>query len=44
MFSTEEKLNHMHVILMSGISIAGEDINSREIFKVFEEGYHKSNN
>lgn len=44
LFSIDEKLNHMHIILMSSISIAGEDINSREIFKVFEDGYKLNNN
>ncbi|WP_407381631.1 zinc ribbon domain-containing protein [Methanobrevibacter sp.] len=42
-FTTDEKLSHMHVILMSGITIAGEDVKSEEIFKVFENGYVTNN-
>ena len=34
----DEKLKHMHVILMSGIALSGDE-NCEEIFSVFKEGY-----
>lgn len=34
----EEKLKHMHVILMSGIALSGDE-NCEEIFSIFKEGY-----
>lgn len=33
-----EKLKHMHVILMSGIALSGDE-NCEEIFSIFKEGY-----
>lgn len=42
-FSTQEKLNHLHILLMSGITIASSDIKSEEIFSMFEEGYIQNN-
>ncbi|MCR5026484.1 MAG: zinc ribbon domain-containing protein [Methanobrevibacter sp.] len=38
----EEKLKHMHVILMSGIALSGDE-NCEEIFSVFKEGYRIHN-
>ena len=37
-----EKLKHMHVILMSGIALSGDE-NCEEIFSVFKEGYRIHN-
>lgn len=42
-FSADEKLGHMHIILMSGITIASQDIKSEEIFHIFEDGYITNN-
>ena len=38
----EEKLKHMHVILMSGIALSGDE-NCEEIFSIFKEGYNIHN-